>query len=108
MSRGMLSPVIYRPLFEYLRFVTCRTFETVGASTIPIFGLDAAYIQEIYGDLACELVLPEEDAEKKIEDILRRPEQKIETVRRLRQHMVEKHSYKARIQQLLEIIRDQP
>ena len=28
MSRGLFSPVIYRPLFDHLSLVTCRSFET--------------------------------------------------------------------------------
>src|SRR5690606_5584946 len=33
MSRGIFNPVIYRPLFERLGFVTCRTFETPASGT---------------------------------------------------------------------------
>ncbi len=39
MSQGVFTPVIYRPLFEHLQLVTCRTFETPAANTIPLFGL---------------------------------------------------------------------
>jgi len=28
MSKGVFMPVIYRPLFDHLQMVTCRTFET--------------------------------------------------------------------------------
>ena len=52
MGRGIFSPVIYRPLFDHLRLVTCRTFETPAANTIPLFCQDQAYIREIYGEVA--------------------------------------------------------
>ena len=35
MSKGVFTPVIYRPLFDHLRMVTCRTFETPAANAIP-------------------------------------------------------------------------
>src|SRR5262249_50616616 len=38
MGSGIFTPVLYRPLFEHLRLVTCRTFETPAANTIPVFG----------------------------------------------------------------------
>ena len=40
MSRAVFNPVVYRPLFERLGMVTCRTFETPAAGTIPLFLLD--------------------------------------------------------------------
>ena len=49
MGNGVFTPVIYRPLFEHLRLVTCRTFETPAANTIPVFGLDPDFVAETYG-----------------------------------------------------------
>jgi hypothetical protein len=106
MSKGFFTPVIYRPLFDYLRLVTCRTFETLAANTIPLFGQDVAFVAEIYGERAVELVLPEEQPEEKILDLLCRPEHYVEIVRDLRRHLAEKHSYAARLQQLIEIVED--
>jgi Glycosyl transferases group 1 len=106
MSRSMFSPVIYRPLFSHLRFVTCRTFETPAANTIPLLGLDTAYVKEIYGERAVELVLPEEQPHEKILDLLRRPEYYAEIVQAIRRHLAEKHSYTARLQQLVDIVKE--
>ena len=47
-SKGVFNPVVYRPLFERLGMVTCRTFETPAAGTIPLFLLDRDYVA---GDL---------------------------------------------------------
>ena len=92
MGQGVFSPVIYRPLFDHLRLVTCRTFETPAANTIPLFCQDAAYIEEIYGEEAVELVLPEQEPEAKILDMVRRPERYASIIWDIRRHLSEKHS----------------
>jgi glycosyltransferase involved in cell wall biosynthesis len=107
MSKATLCPVIYRPLFNYLRFVTCRTFETPAANTIPLIGLDAEYVREIYGDEAIELVLPKDiaAAQQKVVDIIHRPEHYSATVMSVRKHLAEKHSSKARLREMIKIIK---
>lgn len=104
MSKAAFSPVIYRPLFSRLGLVTCRTFETPAASTIPLMGLDAQYVKEIYGDEAVELVLPEERPDDKIRDFLDRREYYAKIVLGIRNRLAQHHSYAARINQLIEII----
>lgn len=104
MSKATINPVVSRPTFNHLRIVTPRYFETPAASTIPLFGLDAAYVEEIYGESALELLLPAEGGERKIEDMLRRPDYYGEIVRGIRQHLRAKHSQAARLQELIEII----
>jgi glycosyltransferase involved in cell wall biosynthesis len=104
MSKAVFSPVIYRPLFSHLRLVTCRTFETPAANTLPLFGLSADYVQEIYGDEALELVLPDERPEDKILDMVSRPERYAGVVRGIRQRLAAKHSYEARVKELIEIV----
>src|SRR5881409_2443661 len=100
MSKGILSPVIYRPLFDHLRLVTCRTFETPAANTIPLFAQDAEYVKEIYGERAAELVLGDR-APDRIVDVLRRTEHYTEIVREIRRQLAENHSYTARLQELV-------
>jgi hypothetical protein len=104
MGRAVFNPVIYRPLFEHLRLVTCRTFETPAAGTIPVFGLDAEYVREIYGDVAVELVLPDHQPTDKILDIFERPEHYAAVVAEVRRHLAEKHSYAARLRDLIGIV----
>ncbi len=106
MSKALFNPVIYRPLFSQLRFVTCRTFETFGAATIPLCGLEESYVAEIYGDHAVELVLPAVDGADKIRDIARRPQYYCSIVREVRRHLAEKHSYSVRLNELIKIICD--
>jgi hypothetical protein len=104
MGRGVIHPVVYRPLFNQLQLVTCRTFETFAANTIPLFGVDEAYVQEFYGERAGELVLPFERPEEKILDMLRRPNYYAAIVQDIRRHLAEKHSYAARLRELIDIV----
>lgn len=105
MSRGIFMPVIYRPLFDHLRLVTCRTFETPAASSIPLFTQDPAYVEEIYGEEALELVLPSQQPQEKILDLLRRPERYAGIVSRIRRHLDRHYSYAVQLQQLIEIVK---
>jgi glycosyltransferase involved in cell wall biosynthesis len=106
MGRGIFSPVIYRPLFDYLSLVTCRTFETPAANTIPLFAQDPTYVEEIYGKEGLELVLPEKDPEEKILDLLRRPQYYQKIVLNLRRHLANKYSYSVRLNELIQIVQD--
>lgn len=104
MGKGIFVPVIYRPLFDHLRMVTCRTFETPAANAIPLFTQDATDVEEIYGTEAIELVLPTERPQEKILDILRSPERYAGLLKGVRRRLGEKHSYAARIGELIEIV----
>jgi hypothetical protein len=103
MSRGIFNPVIYRPLFERLGFVTCRTFETPASSTIPLFLLEPDYVRSIYGDAAVELVLGENPHEK-IADVVRRPQHYGDIVLAIRDAFRQRHSPEARLRELIGII----
>ena len=104
MSRAVINPVIYRPLFSRLRLVTCRTFETPAAGTIPLFGLEQEYVRKIFGNDAAALVLPEDQAAEKISDIMRHPETYADVVMSIRRHLAARHSYRARLQHLVELV----
>src|SRR5262249_4447481 len=104
MGRGGFSPVVYRPLFDHLRLVTCRTFETPAAGTLPLFCQEPAFVAEVYGDEATELVLPEERPEEKVLDLLRRPRHYARTVEIIRRRLAEKHSYAVRLGELIRIV----
>lgn len=104
MSRGVVNPVVYRPLFEHLQLVTCRTFETPAASTIPLFLLDQDYVRGIYGDRAKELVLAGERPHEKILDMLARPNHYAEIVDEIRQEFRRRHSPEARLRELIGIV----
>jgi hypothetical protein len=106
MSKAIFNPLLLRPTFSHLRLVTPRLFETPAASTIPLFVLDEAHVQDIYGDEALELRLADENPQEKILDLVRQPQRCVDTIMGIRQRLAEKHSHIARIQQLIEIIED--
>jgi hypothetical protein len=104
MGKGVFSPVVYRPLFDHLRLVTCRSFETPAAGAIPLFAQAPAFVAEVYGDEAVELVLPQGRPEDKVLDMLCRPDHYAAIVRGLRRRLAEKHSYEAHLRELIEIV----
>jgi hypothetical protein len=106
MSKGVFMPVIYRPLFNHLQLVTCRTFETIAANTIPLFGIDESYVKEFYGEAASELVMPQEKPHEKILDMVTRPEYYAAIVAGIRTGLAKKHSYHERIRQLIRFIEE--
>jgi hypothetical protein len=106
MNKGVFNPVIYRPLFELLDFVTCRTFETPAAGTIPLFLLNPRYVADTFGAAALELTLGEGDRSEKILDVLARPERYADIVRGIRRDFAVKHSPEARLTRLIEIIEE--
>jgi hypothetical protein len=104
MSRSVFNPVLLRPIFRHLQFVTPRIFETLAASTIPLFMADAAYVKEIYGDTAVDLVMRPDDLRNQIVDIVDRPEHYREMVNGIRRHLSVHHSHAARLRQLIDIV----
>ena len=106
MGRAVFNPVVYRPLFECLGMVTCRTFETPAAPTIPLFLLDPDYVRNLYGDPAVELVLGGERPHEKILDVLARPEHYAHIVRGIREEFGRRHSPETRLRDLMEIVRE--
>jgi hypothetical protein len=108
MGRAVFNPVIYRPLFSQLQFVTCRTFETPAAGTIPLFGLDESYVKGIFGDAAAALVLPAHRPDELIADLVSRPEHYQGVVADIRSHLARRHSYRARFEELIRILAGHP
>jgi hypothetical protein len=104
MSKAYFNPILSRPTFVRMRIVTPRFFETPAANTFPLFNLDDAYVNEVYGEAALELVLPEKNAHEKIADMLDRPEHYAGIVHRIRQHLAARHSQKQRLRELIQII----
>lgn len=106
MGRAVFNPVVYRPLFEHLGMVTCRTFETPAAATIPLFLLEPGYVRTIYGEACGELVLGGGAPQEKIHDVLARPEHYAMIVRGIRQVFGKIHTPEARLRELMGVIED--
>ena len=104
MGLGVFMPVIYRPLFDRLRLVTCRTFETPAANTIPLFCQEPEFVSEIYGEQALELLLPESDGHGKIVDLVERPDHYAGIVEGIRAHLRENYSYEGQLGRLVDLV----
>jgi hypothetical protein len=105
MSKGVFTPVVVRPTFNYYRLVNPRLFETVAANTIPLLALDRDYAAEVYGEAANELVL-DGNATERIADVLSRPEYYAELVQQVRKHLAANHSYEVRLHELIALFED--
>lgn len=105
-NKGVFNPVVYRPLFEHLGMVTCRTFETPAAGTIPLFLLDPDYVVEIYGRDSEELVLAGDEAHEKIADVLARPGHYAQIVQGIREDFRHRHSPESRLRELIGLIEE--
>jgi glycosyltransferase involved in cell wall biosynthesis len=104
MNRARCNPVLLRPLFKHLRFVTPRLFETIAAGTIPLLVLDPDHVRDIYGEAAMNLILPEDQPEEKIRDVMENPDYYHDIVLTLRKHLAKSHSAAARLSRLIEIV----
>lgn len=99
LGQAKFSPIIHRPLFRELGFVTNRTFETFYADTIPILMLPEEFVSAIYGQAAFKLV-PTEGIDKLVSEALQNPEVYWDAVLRTREHLAANHSYEIRLQEL--------
>ncbi|MCX4243149.1 CgeB family protein [Paraliomyxa miuraensis] len=99
LGEARFAPVLHRPLFRQLGFVTNRTFETFYADTLPVLMLPRDFVEAIYGPAALALV-PGDDLAAHLMDALRRPEPHWEAVLRTRAHLASHHSFARRFEEL--------
>jgi hypothetical protein len=100
LGQAKFAPVIHRPLFKELGFVTNRSFETFYADTIPVLMLPEEFVAKLYGADAKKLV-PSNGVANFVKDALKNPEPYWEAVLKTRAHLAAKHSYAIRIEELL-------
>ncbi len=105
LGKARFVPVLHRPLFRHLGFVTVRTFETFCADALPLLLLPRKQVRDILGEAALALV-PEGDIATHMRDALRRPERYWEAVLETRQHLARHHSFSRRFQELAAIARE--
>jgi hypothetical protein len=91
-------------LFEHLDMVTCRTFETPAAGTVPLFFLNERYVREVFGAGAGQLLLSADGGSEKIADVFARPDHYKRIVKDIRAEFAERHSPQARLRDLIAII----
>jgi len=102
-GQARFSPIFHRPLFNHLRLVTNRTFETFYADTISLLMLPDELIEPIYGPNARPLA-PGDDVAGRLHDMMRRPEVYWDAVLKTRSYLAEHHSYGQRFKELLAIL----
>jgi hypothetical protein len=105
LSQARFSPVFQRPLYNHLRLVTNRMFETFCADTIPLLMLPEDLIDAVYGPAARRLA-PGDDVPGLMTNALDDPQPYWEAVLETRQHLAREHSFEKRFTQLLQIIED--
>ena len=103
MSQGKFSPVVHRPLFNELGFVTNRTFATFCADTIPLLMLPRNLVESIYGP-AAEPLRIDQDVTGHLSQILRNPAPYWKAVLDTRKYLTEHHTFQHRFQELLGIL----
>jgi hypothetical protein len=103
MSEARFSPIVHRPLFNELKLVTNRMFETFCADTLPLLILPEEMVDAIYGDRARPL-RPGDDVAERVKDMLRRPEVYWDAVLKTRAHLASHHSYQQRFKELVSIL----
>jgi hypothetical protein len=96
--------VIYRPLFDHLQLVTCRTFETPAANTIPLLCQERGFVSDVYGPAGLELVLPSDRPQDKIVDLFERRPYYLEVVHEIRRVLRERYSYDVRLGELVDMV----
>lgn len=99
LGQAKFAPLIHRPLFKELGFVTNRTFETFYADTIPVLMLPEDFVEKLYGSAAKKLV-PSKGVAALVADALKNPEFYWDAVLKTRAHLAAKHSYAIRIEEL--------
>jgi hypothetical protein len=102
-NQARFCPVIQRPLFNHLGFVTNRTFETFCSDTIPLLILPHQMIESIYGP-AARLLAVSEDVASQIQDIMRCPDVYWDAVLKTRTYLANRHSFQRRFQELSAIL----
>jgi hypothetical protein len=102
-NQARFCPVIQRPLFNHLGFVTNRTFETFCSDTIPLLMLPHQMIESIYGP-AARLLAMGEDVASQIQDIMRCPDVYWDAILKTRAYLADRHSFQRRFQELSAIL----
>ncbi len=100
LGQAKFAPVVHRPLFRELGFVTNRSFETFYADTIPMLMLPEDFVVQVYGAAARRLV-PSNGVANFVSDALKQPEAYWDAVLETRAHLAARHSYAVRIHELM-------
>lgn len=100
MSKGFINPILVRPILNKLKLVTLRMFETFAADTVVVFPRYFKHSIDLYSEDGKELFLsahPEVD----ILRILKNYKKYSRISKKIRNKLVNKHSYEERLRELV-------
>src|SRR5262245_5548296 len=100
MSEGRVNVMTQRPLFRQLKILTSKYFEIFCADTIPLVMLDPDHAESVYGPAGRRLALHDHIADTLLEAV-REPQKYRTIVEEVRGHLIEHHSYRRRVQELV-------
>jgi len=100
MSEGRVNIMTQRPLFRHLKLLTSKYFEIFCADTIPLVMLDPDHAESVYGPAGRRLALHDHIDDTLLEAV-REPQKYRAIVEEVRGHLVEHHSYRRRVQELV-------
>ena len=103
--RGRICPIVHRPLFNKMGFVTNRTFETFCTDTIPLIMFNPTLAEYIYGPEASKLI-PDSDIITHINNIIESPQYFWQAVIDIRKHLSLHHSFEHRFSELETILKN--
>jgi hypothetical protein len=104
MSEGRVNIMTQRPLFRRLKLMTSKYFEIFAADTIPLVMLDPDHAAEVYGPAGRKLALYGDGIADKLLDVLASYDTYREIADEARQHLAIHHSYRRRMEQLVEVL----
>lgn len=100
MSRGLINPIYIRPLLNKLMLVTPRMFETFLADTVVVIPEYFKHAVSIYGDDVSRLTMPDNPNDF-ILNILDNYRQYSDVCRKIRNKLIQEHSYQTRLNELI-------
>lgn len=102
-SKGKFTPIIHRPLFNRLNFVTNRTFESFCMDTIPIILFKPRLAKYLYGE-SSSMLIPGSDTNKFISNVLDNPKLYWDAVIEIRDFLIKKHTFEQRYNELTKLL----
>lgn len=103
MSKGLLNPILVRPILNHMGFITPRMFETFNADTVPLIPSYFTHSAELYGNYSSKLKIP--DNPEDINTILDSYDEYLEITKEIRRMLKAKHSYEVRLRELVNFIK---
>lgn len=99
MSKGLLNPILVRPILNHLGLVTPRMFETFNADTVPLIPSYFTNSTKLYGNDVKQLTISDNPYD--ILNILDNYSSYLKLSREIRETLKVNHSYEVRLHELM-------